>query len=257
MRKITHNLSKQLKVAMVFTLSAAILLTISGCKKEPTPVTDGEDTSNEVTNATIALDATYDVPVEEQNLSLEIGEDLVLLDAGKYTGIYMEDGSNEVVTNIMMVILQNNNDRDLQLARIDVVYPDYTAEFEVTNLPAGQKVVLLEKNRHEAVASEPLSASLRNVAFFQQNMSICSDRVKLTGDRNTIQIENLTDKTFGEVYVYYKNSAVDLLYGGITYRTRLEAGLEPGEIGTAMSGHYNPDTCTIVNVQIQEFVPET
>lgn len=75
--------------------------------------------------------------------SMECG--LEITDMAAYAGIYMEDGSNEIVSNIMMVVLKNTTEKDLQLARIELTFSDFSAKFEVTNLPAGASVVLLEK----------------------------------------------------------------------------------------------------------------
>ena len=83
-------------------------------------------------------------PVPEQTVQLK---ELTILNIGNYTGVYMEDGSDEVLSGVMMIVLENNSEKDLQLARIYITYSDETAEFEVTNLPAGEKAVLLEKNR--------------------------------------------------------------------------------------------------------------
>lgn len=193
---------------------------------------------------------TYEIPTDETVNPYHLDNDLMVTDIGKYAGIFMEDGSDEVVSNTLMLILRNDNILDLQLARIELRYADFTAEFEVTNLPAGESVVLLEKNRHAYVEEEPYYMGAENVVFFQEEMGLHEDTLKLSGTRGSITVENLSDSTLGEIYVYYKNSAVDLLYGGITYRARVDAGLAPGEATTVMTGHYNPDTCTIINVQI-------
>ena len=162
----------------------------------------------------------------------------------------MEDGSDEIVTNVLMVILKNEGQTALQLARINLEYSDFTANFEATNVPAGESVVLLEKNRHEYVSDNYLRATAENVVFFQKPMSLQEDKVKLTGAKGSIEVENLTDENLGEIYIYYKNSAVDLFYGGITYRARVEGGLKAGQKTTVMTNHYNPNSCTIIDVQI-------
>jgi hypothetical protein len=162
----------------------------------------------------------------------------------------MEDGSDEFVENVMMVVLKNENENALQLARISLQYADFTAQFEVTNLPAGESVVLLEKNRHEYVSGSYFSCNAENVAFFQRPIGLQEDKVKITEVKGAIMVENLTDEVLGEIYIYYKNSAVDLFYGGITYRAKVEAGLKPGRSYTVMTNHYNPTACTIIDVQI-------
>ena len=50
--------------------------------------------------------------------------------------------------------------------------------------------------------------------------------------------------------MYYKNSATDLLYGGITYRSKVSGGLKAGEIRQITAGHYNPKSSSIVMVTI-------
>ena len=111
--------------------------------------------------------------------------------------------------------------------------------------------MLLEKSRHEYVSDSFYNATAENVVFFQDDMSIQEDKLKITGTNGALTVENLTDEEMGEIYIYYKNTASDgLLYGGITYRARVDAGLKPGKSTTVMTGHYYANACTIVNVQI-------
>lgn len=263
MRNVTHTYKKTGRLLLSVLLAVLLLLSATGCKKDTNkPNALGEQTEqsgnqNVTQTGDDVTNATYEVPVDDEPAELKIGEGLVLTDTGKYTGIYMEDGTDEVVTNIMMIIVRNDNEQDIQLARINLMYADFVAEFEATNLPAGESVVLLEKNRHDAVNEDYLGASLENIAFFQNKMGLCEDRVKISGTKGSIQLENLTDEPLGEIHVFYKNSSVDLLYGGITYRARLQSGLQPGETMNVPTGHYNPDTCTIVNVQILELDTES
>lgn len=233
------NFAKVYRRILALMLAAAMLLTFAACRnKEPDP-TEPEQTTGKI-----------DYPEDNTVQSAFLGSNLYITDIGKYTGAYMEDGSDEIVTDVLMVVLKNDNDTALQLARINLQYADFTANFEVTNLPAGESVVLLEKNRHEYVSQSYLRATVENVSFFQNAMSLQEDKIKITGDKGLLTIENLTDETLGEIYIYYKNSAVDLYYGGITYRARVDAGLKPGKSTTVMTNHYYPNACTILDVQI-------
>jgi len=229
-----------LKISLALLLAVSILLSLSACGKDkkPDPTTEPEQPTTQI-----------QLP-EDNNQTAFLGNNLYITDIGKYTGVYMEDGTDELVTNILMVVLKNEGDAALQLARINLEYSDFTANFEVTNLPAGESVVLLEKNRHEYVSDHYLRATAENIVFFQEPMSLQADKVKITVAKGSIEVENLTDDVMGELYIYYKNSASDLLYGGITYRARVDAGLKPGRKTTVMTNHYNPKTCTILNVQI-------
>lgn len=186
----------------------------------------------------------------EKTDPIELGQGLRISRVGAYTGIYMEDGTNEVVTGTMMVILENTSEKDLQLARFTLQYADTTAQFEVTNLPAGASVVTLEKNRRGS-AGAPQSAELTAVTFFQQEMSLMDNTLKLTGQRGSINVENTSGTDIsGDIWVYYKYSATDIFYGGITFRAKLAGGLKAGESAQLPAGHYDPDGSKLVWVTV-------
>ena len=210
-------------------VAGAILFTMTACgEQESEPTTATQPTT------------VMDIPQSDNTQTAFLGNYLYITDIGKYTGVYMEDGTDEFVSNVMMIILKNESETALQLARINLQFSDFTANFEVTNLPAGESVVLLEKNRHEYVEESYIRATAENVLFFSESMSLREDQVKLSGVNGAITVENLTDQVMGEIYIYYKNSATDLYYGGITYRAKVEAGLKPGKSTTVMTNHYYP-----------------
>ncbi len=166
-----------------------------------------------------------------------------------YTGIYMEDGSDEIVSNVMMILLENTSEQDLQLARIDIQYADFTAEFEVTNLPAGESAVLLEKNRLNMPEDDCISIEARNIAFFQTPMSLMEDTFEITGGNGYLDVKNISDSaTGGKVYVYYKHASSDLLYGGITFRATVNEPIAPGETIRILTNHYTADNSRILAV---------
>lgn len=166
-----------------------------------------------------------------------------------YAGIYMEDGSDEIVSDVMMMILTNTNSEDLQLARIYVHYADFVAEFEVTNLPAQASVVLLEKNRHPMVSQKHKMINVENLVFFPSAMNLMEGTFQIDGGNGYLDVTNISDQaTTGTVYIYYKNSAKDLLYGGITYRAKIEDSIAPGETIRIMTKHYHSDSCRLIMV---------
>lgn len=195
--------------------------------------------------------------VDNNHGSYRFVEGITISKISKYAGMYMEDGSNAMVTDIMMMIVTNETSSDLQLARFEIVYSDFAAEFEVTNLPAGQSVVALEKNAKTYVDESYQLAKIKDVVFFSEPMSLCSERIKVTGNDGYIQVENISQETFGVVYVYYKNCAPDgLFYGGITYRAKIEPGLKPGDKTQVLTSHYVADFCSVLLVQIGEYTTQ-
>lgn len=193
-------------------------------------------------------------PAENSGISMEfeemepisLGQGLRISRVGAYTGIYMEDGSNNAVAGTMMVVLDNTGDKDLQLARFTLQYDDFIAEFEVTNIPAGTSVVALERNRRSA-AGIPKAAQLNVVLFFRENMDLMENALKLTGKQGSITVENISGADIdGDIWIYYKYSSEDLFYGGITFRSKIAGGLKAGERAQVSAGHYQPEDSGIV-----------
>lgn len=187
------------------------------------------------------------------DLDLQVADGLVVTSLAKYTGIYMEDGSDETVSGVLMAVLENQSKEALQYAEITLTYGDsMQAEFTVTNLPAGEKVVLLEKDRLQYRNEVPAATAAKNVVFVPE-FTMHKDTIQVSGLQGMLNVKNISDKDItGDIYVYYKNSAADLLYGGITYRTKVAGGLKAGEIRQINAGHYNPKGSAIVMVTCGE-----
>lgn len=195
--------------------------------------------------------ATEYVPNVDIQEVISLNDGLEIDRIAGYTGVYMEDGTDEIVSDVMMIILKNNSEQDLQLARINVIYDDFTAEFEVSNLPMGEMVVLLEKNRASLPSEEYRSVEVQNVVFFENPMNLCEDLVEITGGVGYLDVTNVSgEELTGAVRVYYKNSAVDLLYGGITYVASAKEGIPAGETVRILTGHYSSGNSCIVNVTV-------
>ena len=233
-------------LALALMMAMPIMLTACGSDAPVATKPNVGDLTAPVPTLTTQMD------FEETSQTAFLGDNLYITEIGDYSGSYMEDGSNEMVSNVLMMILKNEGTKDLQFARINLVYADFTANFEVSNLPAGESVVLLEKNRHAFVSDSYLQARADNLVFFPEPMNLKENQVKITGGKGQITVENIGDKTLGKIYVYYKNSATDLFYGGITYRASLEEGLQPGKTMTVPTNHYYEGACTILHVDILE-----
>lgn len=251
-KKITAG--KIILLVVLALLLAAMIWLISILKQQEIPVL--EDSSVPTEMMEVPVEQTEEVVPSEAEVTepeaIALGEGLQILHIGSYAGMYMEDGTNEPVADVMMVILKNAAEQDLQLARINIAYSDFTAEFEATNLPAGERVVLLEKNRHAATAEEYQNLQLKNVVYFQEKMNLQEDRIRIKGHNGTLEVTNLSGEDIsGDIYIYYKHSASDLLYGGITYRVAIRGGLKAGQSNMVIAGHYTPETCRILQVSTE------
>ena len=187
-----------------------------------------------------------------EDVNINLGNGLYITDIGGYTGMYMEDGTDEIVSGVLMMVITNTGDTTLQYAKISLEAGETDASFELTTLPAGKSVVLLETSRMAYDKTFAYTTAVaENVAFFPQEPSLMEDTVKLQILDGVINVTNISDTDIdGEIVVYYKNSATDLYYGGITYRSRVTGGLKAGEIRQVVGSHISASGTAVMFVTI-------
>lgn len=251
-KKDATALKVVLLVILILLLAAAIwVAVVLGWNEAPelsAGLKPGQQETQNVVEETIAVPVDQEAEVITQE-TIPLNTDLQIEGMANYAGIYMEDGSDEIVTDVMMIILKNTGDQDLQLARVNVIFEGLVAEFEVSNLPAGEMLVALEKNRSPMPKGAYQSVELKNVAYFAEPMTVMADKLEITGGNGYIDVKNITEEDIaGPTRVFYKNSASDLLYGGITYMATLQEGVSAGETVRVLTGHYSEGNSRVVNV---------
>lgn len=214
----------------------------------PQPSDTGTQTTTLPTVTTTAPDIQIEIP---EDVTIPLGNQLKITDLGSYTGIFMEDGSDEIVSGVMMILLTNEGDQTLQYAEITLGNAqDEKAYFSASTLPPGCSAVLLEKNRkpfapgYEAIA-------LDNVVFFQEEPGMLEDTVKIQAYQGAMNVTNISGADItGTIQIYYKNSAADVYYGGITYMAKIQGGLKSGETRQLMPSHFQSGSSTVMFVMI-------
>lgn len=192
-----------------------------------------------------------DLPAQPQQHTINLGYGLELTDAGGYTGAYVEDGSGEIVSDVMMIVVCNTGEQDIQLADITALSGGVEYTFRLTNLAAGERMVLLDLKRMKAAEGVVESAIMSDVVLFETPMELHEQTIQISGLNGMLNVKNISDHDIeGEIFIYYKFAAPDLFYGGITFRVRVEGGLKAGELRQVPAGHFVPDNCRIVQVTI-------
>ena len=232
--------SKKMLALMLAMITSLILFT--ACVDRPASSSSQPADSQSASQPTARLD----------DVNINLGNDLQITDIGGYTGIYMEDGTDEVVSGVLMMVVTNTGDTTVQYASITMPAGDADAKFELTTLPAGKSVVLLEKNRMAYDKNYAYTTAIaENTAFFPQEPSLMEDKLKLQILDGAINVTNISGEDIsGEIVIYYKNSATDLYYGGITYRSRITGGIAAGEIRQVMGGHLSQSGTAVMFVTI-------
>lgn len=184
--------------------------------------------------------------------SIDLGNGLIITQTGSYSGIYMEDGSDVYVEDVMYIVLKNESELPLQYVDIYMEYSDGMAQFSASTIPEGASVLVLEKNRL-AGRTEIGNIKSDNVIFFDENLDKCEDLFKLDVLDGAFNITNIGNKNiFGIIYVYYKNVDNGYYKGGITYRAKIEDGLDMGDIKQVMTNHISADNSEIMMITYAE-----
>lgn len=188
------------------------------------------------------------------DVSIPVTEGLEIQTVGAYTGIFMEDGSDEIVTDVLMLVLANSSEDTVEYAKITMEVNGENAEFTVTTLLPGERVVLLEKNRMTYDSSfNYTDAKLvcENLAVFQTPPSLLEDQLSFQLLNGALNVTNISEEDItGKIAIHYKNKAAGLYYGGITYRIVLEGGIKAGEIRQMSANHLSETGSEIMFVTV-------
>lgn len=239
---------------LLLVLTAVMLLGRLAGEVVPEATESYEATETMIQNAPETAQPQGTVPAAENAVNLGYG--LNIIDIGSYTGMYMEDGTDEIVSGVLMLVVKNTGDQDIQYTQITMPVGEETAVFTLTTLPVGESVVLLETNRMQWQQDVDYSAILpkiENIAYFQEPVSAQEDKLKIGIVDGAINVTNISGEDIaGNIVVYYKNAAQDLYYGGITYRITIEGGLKADEIRQVMTNHASDTGSKIMFVTISQ-----
>lgn len=239
-----------LALAMVAAVTAVLLLNPDGFLPETTTEQSWQEQTGDPQNATGSASGL----VEQEKVSFVLSQGLEITGLGSYTGVYMEDGSNELVSDILMIRVTNTADASVQYAQITLSGGAGEAHFTLSTLKPGETAVLLEMNRKPYSAAVRYdSAEASNVAVFPEEPVCHEDRIRIQPLDGGFNITNISDEDItGDIVVYFKNYANGLYYGGITYRGRIEGGLRAGELRQIMSANFSAEGTAVVFVTIAE-----
>lgn len=245
MRK--NNKKNTTKLLWILLLAAAVLVVALLTIQPATKNADGETESEEISAAT---EETADHPVQVLNDALRIDE------IGDYTGMYVEDGSDEGVSDLLMMIVTNITDEPIQYAQIELDLNGKTAQFTLSVLPAGASAILLEQNRMEYSADVDYyaaKATCTSLAGFNRALTKAEDKLEIHLMDGGANIHNISGVDIpDDIVICYKNVARGLYHGGIAYRIRLEGGLQADEIRQIMTNHMQESGTEIMFVEIEE-----
>lgn len=192
-------------------------------------------------------------PAQEETVTLPYtipDSGLVVRQISSYSGSFLEDGSDQEVSDVTVMILKNEGNKPVEYVSITMSRSDgMELEFEASGIPAGATVVVQEKNKaaYQQASYTSCTASAAQV----ENLELSEDFVKVeeTGD-GSLQVTNLTDQEIPCVRIFYKfyMEDEDAYVGGITYVAKL-TGLAAGGSQIVTPSHYQAGYSRVVMVR--------
>lgn len=179
---------------------------------------------------------------------VNVGYGIILCGIDSYSGEFIEDSSDEYVTDIAAATFRNDSGRDIQYAEVSVSIGGKFGVFKFSTLPSGESVTVLESGRMAyAEQTDNEYGYAQNVVFFLDLPTVSPDLFKVTGVAGYLQIENITDVDIGtDVLLYYKRVKDGRYFGGITYSVRATDGIAAGEKTLIWAPHFDLESCRVM-----------
>lgn len=225
---------------------------------EPKPDEDSENISDEEVTPPPDLPPSVDVLPETDaeggiTFPCEIPDyNLVIEKLAPYNGIFVEDGRNNLTQSVAMLLVHNNSGFPLEYTQISVKFGEETLLFDISALPAGERMVVQEKMGKPVPTGNATAASAMVVQ--RANMDMSADKVRVVDNgNNTLTVQNLTDKTIPTVRVFYKYYMENegIFVGGIAFTVRITR-LGAGASITLQPSHYTSQSSRVVMVLTYE-----
>ncbi len=173
---------------------------------------------------------------------------LEAISADNIAGTFVEDGSDETLSSIGTVTLKNTADKTLQYAKLMLTSGGEEYRFEVTTIPAGGTVRVMEADRKSLPSSlGECTLSAENMAWFDAAPSMYADVFSVQAQEGSLIVTNVSDSAVSSpVYVYYKNYIDGTYVGGITYRAVLQQELAAGQSAAIPASHFDPESSQLM-----------
>jgi hypothetical protein len=165
-----------------------------------------------------------------------------------YTGPLFEDGSDADVSNVLALQFRNDGAQAVQYAEYVFDINGEEVAFKLSNLPAGQRCVVLAANRHAFNAGEVLKLKSRMVAQVETLPTADDQLLLVNNSDNTITVMNLTDHNIPLARVFYKTyyAEQDSFIGGITYTVEIRNIPAGGSSGAIAPSHFSAEMSRFV-----------
>ncbi len=248
-KKFTWDAYSILWACAVVCLIAAVAVVIWQFLPEK-PQRPQAETTVPVASEPVFTESLITEPLPTEPQGLDVGDGILVEEVLSYSGIFLEDRTDEVVENVLAIRVKNTGDKYVQTMDIVLSDGETQARFSLSTLFPGETIIVPEQGRMAFDgAPEFTAATAEAVALFDTDPGMCEDRLQVQCLSGVMNITNISGEDIpGDIFIYYKNYADGVYYGGITYRVRISGGMKAGEIRQGSAAHFDPDTSRVVFV---------
>ena len=154
------------------------------------------------------------------------GTELKVQHLVSYEGPFWEDGSEEKVAGVAALLVENTGGMMVAHGAVVLEWEERTLVFELSALPPGSRVLVLEKDRQSYQNANPTQCYGWTQKEYPENMGHVT--VEDIGGM-TMAVVNHTNGRIDAVQICYKTrSGSGIFIGGISYTVEVK-NLRPGE----------------------------
>ncbi len=233
-------------LSLILVLS---LLLVVGCNDKE----DKETTVATVVN-TLGMDdieLLFPTSEPESTAPTEKRKLLEIVQQGRLSGAFLEDGSDETVENVACALIRNTAEQYLDYGEVTATVGETVYRFVVTGLPGGASVWVMEKDRKTLADGTSFAFQSEQVSQLRDALPT-DDRVEIRLLDGKLSVSNVSDVPLSSVRIYYKQVHGDGNFlGGITY-TCVAENLGAGESVELTAGHSRAQNCAVVRVDVTQ-----
>ncbi|MCD8020788.1 MAG: hypothetical protein LUF92_14790 [Clostridiales bacterium] len=166
-----------------------------------------------------------------------------------YSGYYLEDGSEDEISEVAMLEVTNTSENVIEYGTIRLTADGEALQFHVSLIPAGATVLVMEADKKSCSESADCSYNGSEIAYITA-FDMCEDLVRVENDGSgAITVTNISGAEIPVLRLFYKNQMETGEYvGGITYNVKLE-DLAAGESQTVYPSHFDPEYGVVLMVR--------
>lgn len=197
----------------------------------------------------VEVSAVAPMPPQRLQLPCQVeGTYLLAKRLVRYEGPFREDGTDEEVADVAALVLENHSGLVIDRGAVILEWEGARMVFELSELPPGARMLVLEKDRQ----AYPVSPALRCYGWTQTSYPEYTGSVAAVQTQQSgITVINRTAETLSTVTVRYKSydPGSGMYIGGITYTVEL-SDLQPWERRLIEPYRYAADSSRIVEVTV-------